>query len=272
MEPARIDDPADPRLADYRGVRDPEWLRARGAFLAEGRVAVAILAGSREFRTRSLVLTEAALGPMRDALAALPGDVPVYLATPAVLRATSGVSFHQGCVAVGEAVRARAASEILTSARLVVVLEDVANPDNVGGVFRNADAFGADAVLLSPRAAPPLYRKAIRTSLGATLRLPFAVLHDWPRELADLRDAGFTRIALTPGAGAQDLGELGACLALPPRIALLVGHEYAGLSPAALAAADLRVRIPMARPVDSINLAAACAIALARLHELRSRA
>jgi tRNA G18 (ribose-2'-O)-methylase SpoU len=271
MQPVRIDDPEDSRLADYRGVRDPEWLRRRGAFLAEGRVAVGILLEARELRTRSLVLTEAALASLSDALGRLAGDVPVYLVAPAVLLATSGVSFHQGCVAVGEVVRAATVDEILATARRVVVLEDVTNPDNVGGVFRNAHAFGADGVLLTPRCASPLYRKAIRTSLGATLRLPFAVLHDWPRDLERLHAAGFTRIALTPGEGAQDLGELGACLALPPRVALLVGHEYEGLSPAALAAADLRVRIPMARPVDSINLAAACAIALQRLHEIAAR-
>ncbi len=271
MEPVRIDDPMDPRLADYRDVRDPEWLRRRGAFLAEGRVAVGFLLEARDFRLRSLLVTEAALAALSDALAKRAAEAPVYVVTPAALLATSGVSFHQGCVAVGEPVRVRDADEILAAARLVVVLEDVANPDNVGGVFRNAHAFGADAALLSPRCASPLYRKAIRTSLGATLRLPFATLHDWPGDLARLRAAGFTRVALTPGDGAQDLGELGACLALPPRLALLVGHEYDGLSPAALAASDLRVRIRMARAVDSINLAAASAIALQRLFELRAR-
>jgi tRNA G18 (ribose-2'-O)-methylase SpoU len=271
MRPVRIDDPEDPRLADYRGVRDPEWLRRRGVFVAEGRVAVGILLEAREARTRSVLLTEAALAGMPDALARLPDDTPVYLVTPAVLLATSGVSFHQGCVAVGEVVRVATTDEVLAAARRVVVLEDVTNPDNVGGVFRNAHAFGADAVLLTPRCASPLYRKAIRTSLGATLRLPFAVLHDWPRDLERLRAAGFTRIALTPGEGARDLAEVGACLGLPPRVALLVGHEYEGLSPAALAGADLLLRIPMARPVDSINLAAASAIALERLHEIAAR-
>ncbi len=269
MEPVRIDDPEDPRLADYRGVRDPDWLRRRGAFLVEGRASVRVLLEATGFRIRSVLVTDAALASMRDALAALGAGAPVYLVTPAVLQATSGVPFHQGCVAAAEVERAHGLDEILASARRLLVLEDVANPDNVGGAFRSAYAFGADAVLLTERCSPPLYRKAIRTSLGATLRLPFAVLHEWPADLARLAAAGFTRIALTPGGPALEIGQLGACL--PPRVALLVGHEYDGLSPAALAGADLRVRIPMARPVDSINLAAACAIALERLHELAAR-
>jgi tRNA G18 (ribose-2'-O)-methylase SpoU len=268
----RIADAADPRLADYRGVRDPEWLRTRGLFLAEGRGVVRILVGARDFRARSVVVTEAALAAVGEALETLGDATPVYLVTSEVLLATSGVRFHQGCVAVAERERAPSLEEVLAGAgRVALALEDVVNPDNVGGLFRNAFAFGAGGVLLTARCASPLYRKAIRTSLGATLRLPFAVLHDWPRDLERLRAAGFTRIALTPGEGARDLAEVGACLGLPPRVALLVGHEYEGLSPAALAGADLLLRIPRARPVDSINLAAASAIALERLHEIAAR-
>lgn len=243
-------------------MRDPEWLRRRGLFVAEGRTVVASLLRARDFRVRSIVLTEMALRALARELGRLDGGVPVYEVDALTLEGVSGVRFHQGCVAVGERVRTPAVAELLDGARRVVVLEDVTNPDNVGGLFRSAEAFGVDAVLLSPRCASPLYRKALRTSMGASLRVPFAPLSLWPRELATLR-AAFRVVALTPDAAAADPSELGR-----EPTALLVGNEGDGLSPRALRSADLRLRIPMVPGTDSLNVATAAAIALHRLYEL----
>ncbi len=270
MKLERVADAADPRLADYRGVRDPEWLRLRGVFLAEGRGVVRILLAERDFRVRSIVVTEAALAAVGDALEARDDATPVYLVTNEVLLVTSGVRFHQGCVAVGERVRAPEVEEVLQGAgRVAVALENVVNPDNVGGIFRNACALGAGGVLLTPRCASPLYRKSIRTSLGATLRIPFATLGRWPEDLSHARAAGFTSLALTPDPGARPITELGSKVPIPARALLLVGNEGEGLTPGALAAADVRVRIPMIGGADSINVATAAAIALQRLFETR---
>ena len=151
----------------------------------------------------------------------------------------------------------------LSAARRVVVLEDVGNPDNIGGIFRNALALGAECVLLSPRCCDPLYRKAIRVSIGATLRLVFAYIDDWPEGLERLRAAGLTLVALTPEATATDIAELAS--RQPQRVALLLGTEGPGLSGAAKARADVRVRIPLAPGTDSLNVATAAGIALHRV-------
>jgi tRNA G18 (ribose-2'-O)-methylase SpoU len=150
---------------------------------------------------------------------------------------------------------------------VVVVLEGVTNADNVGGVFRNAAAFAADAVLLSPTCCDPLYRKAIRTSMGATLRLPYARLDEWPHGLDALRDRGFTIAALTPRQEAATFADFAASHQ-GAKVALLVGTEGDGLTPAAAAAAHVLVRIPIAPAVDSLNLAVAVGIALHQLSAL----
>jgi tRNA G18 (ribose-2'-O)-methylase SpoU len=248
----RIASPDDPRIADYRGVRDPEWLRRRGLFLAEGRSAVQTLLDSSRFRTRSLLLTATAYESLRDALDRLDGPTPVYLVERDVLARVSGVRFHQGCVAAGEVGEAPSAADVLAALgpgpRLLVVLQDVTNPDNVGGVFRSAHAFDVDAVLLTPRCCSPLYRKAIRTSLGAALRIPFAELDPGAPGLSELRKAG-----------------------PPERPALIIGSEHPGLPPELLDAADLQLRIPMSPTADSLNLATATAIALEHFFRLRTR-
>jgi tRNA G18 (ribose-2'-O)-methylase SpoU len=264
-----VADPLDPRLGDYRDVRDREWLTRRGLFLAEGREAVGTLLEADDFEVVSVLVSAASLESLRPRLERLGPSVPVYRVDRATLLGTSGVRFHQGCVAAGRRRRVPAPEELLDGARLILVLEDVTDPDNVGGLFRNAHAFGVDAVLVSPRCASPLYRKSIRTSLGASLRLAFAELDPWLEGLARLGRAGLTCIALTPDPSARDLGELGAKLALPERIALLVGNEGEGLSPGAHAACDLELRIPMRMGADSLNVATSAAIALHRLLELR---
>lgn len=262
-----VADSDDPRLDDYRDVKDPQWLRRRDIFLAEGRVVVLRLLESTRFRVRSLLLTETALKSLGNALDG--HTFPIYRVDREVLEGVAGVRFHQGCVAVAERPAEPSTQEILLglgdSAQRLLVLEGVADPDNVGGLFRNALAFGVAAVLLGPGCAHPLYRKSIRTSMGATLQVRFASMVDWPKDLSLLRAAGFSLIALTPSAGALDIRAFGTARPVPERVALLLGDEGYGLSKDALAACELRVRIDMTSEADSLNVATAAAIALHRL-------
>jgi tRNA G18 (ribose-2'-O)-methylase SpoU len=257
-----IEDPEDPRLADYREIRDAERRRRDGTFIAEGRQVVRRLLSAGRYRVRSALVTPPALHALGDALAA--AGVPTYLVRQDIVEAVVGMEFHHGCLAAGERGAEPTAEAVLAEARSdrLVVLEGLGDASNVGALFRNALAFGVGAVFLAPGTADPLYRKAIRVSSGATVALPFARLADWPRDLERLRDAGYTVLALTPRAEAVDIGELGAGRPLPARVALLVGTEGRGLSAEALAAADLQVRIPMAPEMDSLNVAAAGAVAL----------
>jgi tRNA G18 (ribose-2'-O)-methylase SpoU len=259
----RISAASDERVADYRDFKDPELRRRRGLFVVEGRQALRILIAAGRFRIRSALVSHSTLDVLRDAL---DEAAPVYVADASVLAEIAGVRFHQGCVALAERPPETPAGSLLDVAgrRLLLLLEDLTDPDNVGGAFRNAFAFGVDAVLLSSRCSDPLYRKAIRTSLGATLQIPFARAPDWIRLLECTREAGYRRLALTPDADALDVARLPT---LPERVALIVGNEGEGLTGATRAAADRRVRIPMAPGADSLNVAVACGIAL---HRIRS--
>ncbi len=247
----------DPRLSDYRKIPDPDLLRSRGLFIAEGRQVVRRLLAAPRFRVRSLLLTPAARAGLADLLPHV-ADVPVFVVTQDAMNAIAGFNIHRGCLAAGERPAPARWEDLAAAARVLVVLEGVANADNVGGIFRNAAAFGADAVLLGPSCADPLYRKAIRTSMGAALQVPFASMEDWPADLRRLKALGFGLWALTPSFEAR----LPWQVRRPARLALVVGHEGEGLSPAALEAADARVRIPIAVGVDSLNVATAAAIAL----------
>jgi tRNA G18 (ribose-2'-O)-methylase SpoU len=249
----------DPRVADYRNLPDPVLRRDRGIFVAEGRLIVRRLLASR-FPVRSVLATPAALDGLRDVLAE---GVPVYVARAEVLRGIVGVSFHRGCLAAGERVPEPALQGLLDHGRprrLLLVLEGISNPDNVGGVFRNALAFGVEGVLLAPGCGDPLYRKAIRVAMGGSLLVPFAALSDWPADLGRIRAAGFTLAALTPDA-ALDI----ATWEPPARLALLLGAEGNGLGAATRAAADVALRIAMAPGADALNVATAAGIALHRL-------
>jgi tRNA G18 (ribose-2'-O)-methylase SpoU len=264
MPVVRITDLADPRVADYRNVPDPVLLRDRNLFAAEGRFVVRMLLERGQPRLRSLLVTEAALDTFGDRPAV--AGVPVYVCPRTAMSELVGFDMTRGCVALGERPAPAQIGDVLPDGAgpcLVVVLEAAANADNVGGVFRNAAAFGADAVLLGPTCCDPLYRKAIRVSIGSTLRVPFAYLPEWPRELDLLRDGGFQVAALTPDGSADDVGRVAE--QVPLRLAIVAGAEGAGLSDAAIAATDLRIRIPMAPGVDSLNLATAVGIALHRL-------
>jgi tRNA G18 (ribose-2'-O)-methylase SpoU len=272
-----ISDPADPRVAEYANLRDLD-LRARpvggpiplpphGLFIAEGELVVHRLIASR-FKTRSVLTNRSRLETSRPILDRLPESTPVFLVTDALIDGILGFKFHRGILAVGEAGPPLALEDTLRSATLITVLEDLANLDNVGAVFRNTAAFAGPhgAVLLNDRCCDPLYRKAIRTSMGHVLRVPFTTLAPWPAALATLKEAGFTLLALSPRPDAIPLDRLAA--APPPKAALMLGAEGPGLSDAAMAAADLIVRIPIDQGADSLNVAVAAAVALHRLSPL----
>ena len=258
-----IDHLEDPRVASYAHVSDHAWLRAHGLFVAEGRLVVERLVAERRFAVQSVLLTPAAHASLGDAIAGL--DAPVYLCGQQLLDTLTGFNFHRGCLALADRGDPLVPIESLAGARLVVALEGVANPDNIGGIFRNALALGGDGVILDPTTSDPLYRKAIRTSMGATLRVPFARMEDWPGGLARFREAGFTLVALTPAADAVDIHGLAASRRSSP-LMLLAGHEGHGLTEAAMIASDVRCRIPVDPRSDSLNVAVAVGIALAVLN------
>ncbi|MBM3776783.1 MAG: RNA methyltransferase [Acidimicrobiia bacterium] len=248
----------DPRLDLYRNVPDPELLATRGVFIAEGRLVVTRLLASR-FAAESLLLSPAAAEALADTLATHP-SLPVYIAPAAAISLVAGFNVHRGCLGVGRRRTPQRGTVLAQQARTLLVLERIGNADNVGGIFRNAAALGADGVLVGPGTVDPLYRKAIRTSMGATLEVPYASPDDWPGDLVRLREQGVAVVALTPS------GDTSLDAAVPAlrdrRVALLLGHEGDGLSGDALETADLRVRIPVAAGTDSINVASAVAVAL----------
>jgi tRNA G18 (ribose-2'-O)-methylase SpoU len=258
LEP--VGDLDDPRLADYLHLRDPSRRmgieRAQGIFIVEGHLSVAALLAS-PCHVRSILVTEAHADRYGDVA------VPVYALPSRAIEQLTGVHFHRGVLAAAERPRLPSVAALARSARRLLALESVNDHENIGGLFRNAAAFGVDGVVLDPTTADPLYRRATRVSLGQVLRVPFARAEAWPGALDDLRAAGITLVALSP-AGTETLAEL---VARPPaRLALLVGAEGPGLSEVALAAADRRVRIPMVGGVDSVNVATAAAIALSALY------
>lgn len=262
----RVADVRDPRLAEYANVAQPKALRQRGRLVAEGRFVVERLLATGRFEIESLLLSEASLSALSPVLERYAPSAPVYVCAPAALERLTGHEFHRGCLALARRPAPFRVDDVLRRARSVVVLENVANADNVGGVFRNAAAFGADAVLLGPGCADPWYRKTIRTSMGYSLELPFVAIEP-PGALVpvleQLRALDFSLLALTPGPRARELASV--TIASSARLALVVGAEGDGLSAAALAACPEHVRIPMRSSVDSLNLAVASGIALYRL-------
>jgi tRNA G18 (ribose-2'-O)-methylase SpoU len=239
-----VTDAGDERIAGYARLTDAGH-RRDGTFVLEGALAVerAVAAG---IRLRSLLLA-----PHKTSVAStVPGDVRVFVAERPVLRELTGFDVHRGVLALGERPTARPAAEVLAGARLALVVEGVSDAENVGALFRNAAAFGA-VVLVDDATCDPLQRRCVRVSVGNVLAVA------WARgTLADAAGAGLTTVALTP-AGDVDLVDVEA-----ERAAVVVGAEGPGLSPEALAAADVRARIPMAPGVDSLNVATAAAIAL----------
>ena len=251
----------DPRLALYRGIGDAELMREHGLFVAEGRLVVRRVLEDRRFRVRSCLLNEAARAALGDALAHLTPDVPVFVRDTSHFEGLTGFHIHRGCLALVERPAPLALADAVAGARTVVVLEGVTDADNVGSIFRNAAALGGDAVVLSPACCDPLYRKAIRTSMGAVLHVPFARAAEWPQALDALRQDGFVLAALTPDASAEALDAFVA-RTRQARVAWLAGTEGAGLTREAEARADVRVRVPMRPGVDSLNVATAVGIGL----------
>jgi tRNA G18 (ribose-2'-O)-methylase SpoU len=256
-----ITDGDDGRLEAYRVVADPVLARERGCFVAEGREVVRRLVEDRPGDVESILISPSAHDRLRRFLATRIPDVPVYVASVAVMRSVTGFNFHRGCLALARRHAPADWAEVVDplGEAFVVVAESLANPDNLGALFRNAQALGAAAVLLSPGCTDPLYRKAIRTSMGATLALPWAWARPWPGTLEALRARGFHVVALTPSADADPID--GVLRGGRARLALLVGNEGRGLSDAALSRATRTVRIPQADGTDSLNVATAAAIA-----------
>ena len=264
MNAVRIDDAADARISDYRNVPDPELTARRGLFVAEGRLVVERLLASRRFKTRSVLVTETAFNSIKATLATH-HELPVYVVDQRVMNAITGFNIHRGCLALGERRPYGDWRTIVAGVECVVILERVGNADNVGSIFRNAAAFGVDAILLGTACADPLYRKAIRTSMGAALAVPFAHTDSWPEPLLELSTDAWAVVALTPSARST-VREVAAAIA-GSRTAIVVGHEGEGLTPEALAGCDHHARIPMGEGTDSLNVATAIAVAL---YEFRS--
>jgi tRNA G18 (ribose-2'-O)-methylase SpoU len=255
-----VSDPADPRLDDFRDLTDADVRPdRRGVVIAEGANVVERLAAS-PYPMRAVVGVPARIEALRPARAGV--DVPVYAVDKWVLSDVVGFRVTRGVLAAATRPPAPDVAALLDGARRVAVLEALNDFENLGALFRNAAAFGVEAVLLDPRCADPLYRRSVRVSMGHVLRVPFAVLPGaWPASLNALHSRGFRLLAMTPAPAATPLREVVA----PPRWAVLLGAEGPGLSAAALAAADELVRIPMAGGVDSLNVATAAAVAFAQL-------
>jgi tRNA G18 (ribose-2'-O)-methylase SpoU len=198
--------------------------------------------------------------PAADLVAAVSAlGAPVYVAPPGALEELTGYQVHRGLLAAMNRRPLPKLAQLLPAARRVAVLEDVVDHTNCGAAFRSAAAFGVDAVLITPSCADPLYRRAVRTSMGAVFVVPWTRLSAWPGDLVELHDAGFVTAALTPDPAATDLREFAAHA--PERLALVFGTEGDGLRPDTLGATTVRVRIPMAGGLDSLNVAAAAAVA-----------
>ena len=257
-----IEDPDDPRIAAYRQVRERDLVGRAGGFIAEGEVVLRACVRSGRWPLASVLLARKRLAALADLIAALPPTTGVYAADQPVLDAVAGFHIHRGILGHGLREAGPDAAELLAGLgprALVVALFGIGNHDNMGGVFRNAAAFGADAVLLDADCCDPLYRKAIRVSVGAALTVPFAWLSAEDDPVALLDRHGFETLALSP-AGAQPL----ASLRRPPRAALLLGSEGPGLD-AALMARARTVSIPMAGSFDSLNVATSSGVALYHL-------
>jgi tRNA G18 (ribose-2'-O)-methylase SpoU len=263
-----IDDPADPRIEAYAQVRERDLVGRLGGFIAEGEVVLRALVGAdARCRPASLLIAETRLQRLTPLIERLDPALPVFVAPQRVMDAITGFHIHRGVLAHGLRPPEPGAAALLDGLRaraLVLVLCGIANHDNMGGLFRNAAAFGADGVLIDAACCDPLYRKAIRVSVGATLKVPFARLAPGEDALETLAGAGFTALALTP-AGGEPIERL----ARPSRAALLFGAEGPGLPPALLRRAR-QVSIPMAAGWDSLNVAAASAVALHELTRGRS--
>lgn len=264
---------ADDRIADFISLTDIR-LRSRnepekGLYIAESATVIrrAIAAGHRP---RSFLMAEKWLADLAPVIAEVPlrddgTPVPVYLADSALLEEIVGFNLHRGALAAMHRPLLAPVAELLASARggegarRVAILEDIVDHTNVGAIFRSAAALGVDAVLVTPRCSDPLYRRSVRVSMGTVFQVPWTRMDSWPGGLTELQDAGFTVAALALDDDSVSLDDIEADP--PERLALVLGTEGHGLSAKAIAASDMTVKIPMAGVVDSLNVAAASAVA-----------
>ncbi|MEV5649311.1 RNA methyltransferase [Nocardia sp. NPDC052254] len=253
-----IADPGDPRVADFRDLnsadRRPDLPGGKGLVIAEGVVVVQRMLTSR-FQPFALLGVGRRFDQLGPDLAGV--DIPYYRVDSQVMAEIVGFHLNRGVLAVAYRPPELLPEEILPTARTIAVLEGVNDHENIGSIFRNAAGLGADAVLFGDRCADPLYRRAVRVSMGHVLRVPFAALPTWPDGLHTLREEGFRIIALTPDPAAVNL----ATAMTGERVALLLGAEGPGLTEAAMRATDIRARIPMTPGTDSLNVATAAAMA-----------
>ncbi|OBK23278.1 TrmH family RNA methyltransferase [Mycobacterium asiaticum] len=256
-----VNDPDDPRLDDFRDLnsvdRRPDLPTGKGLVIAEGVLVVQRMLASR-FTPRALLGTDRRLQELRDDLAGTP--LPYYRTSAEVMAQAVGFHLNRGVLAAASRVPEPSVAEVIEGARTVAVLEGVNDHENLGSIFRNAAGLGVDAVVFGSGCADPLYRRAVRVSMGHALLVPYARAGDWPADLVLLKDRGFRLLAMTPQGDARDLPQAAAAVRDEP-IALLVGAEGPGLSRAALRISDMRVRIPMSRGTDSLNVATAAAVA-----------
>jgi tRNA G18 (ribose-2'-O)-methylase SpoU len=260
--PIPVSDPDDPRIKAYRAVRERDLVGRQHRFVAEGEVVLRVLLKQSRFRIESLLLAESRLESLDDALNHLPPEVPVYSANRAVMDAIVGFPIHRGILAIAHRAPLLPVEELLSQMpekALVVGLIGLANHDNVGGIFRNAAAFGAKAVLLDQETCDPLYRKAIRVSVGGALVVPFTRAPSPDAMIQALKAASFDVIALSP-SGREILSQVQPTR----RAALLLGAEGPGL-PSKLLAQTRTVSIPMSGGFDSLNVATTSGIALHHL-------
>ncbi|MEU0628848.1 RNA methyltransferase [Streptomyces sp. NPDC005989] len=263
-----VDDPDDPRLRDYTGLTDVELRRRRepaeGLFIAEGEKVIR-RARHAGYEMRSMLLSAKWVDLMRDVIDEVPA--PVYAVSPELAERVTGYHVHRGALASMQRRPLPTADELLattfdaavTGPRRIAVFEDIVDHANLGAAFRNAAALGIDAVLLTPRCADPFYRRSVKVSMGGVFQVPWTRLESWPKDVGVLRSAGFTLAALCLSERAITLDELAA--RKDEKLALVFGTEGAGLAPGTLAAVDEHVRIPMDAGVDSLNVAAASAVA-----------
>ncbi|MFC9993432.1 TrmH family RNA methyltransferase [Nocardia sp. NPDC127526] len=253
-----IDDPADPRIADFRDLnsadRRPDLPGGKGLVIAEGVVVVQRMLASR-FTPFALLGVSRRFEQLEEDLAGV--DVPYYRTSAEVMAEVVGFHLNRGVLAAARRPRELTAAEVLAQARTVAVLEGINDHENLGSIFRNAAGLGADAVLFGDRCSDPLYRRAVRVSMGHVLRVPFAQLPGLPGSLDMLRAKGFQIIALTPNPKAGTL----ATAMTGDKVALLLGAEGPGLTEETMAASDIRARIPMTPGTDSLNVATAAAMA-----------
>jgi tRNA G18 (ribose-2'-O)-methylase SpoU len=272
MEIARIDDFEDPRIAEYRNLKDSQLIADHHHFIVEGRGNLLVLLAGARFQPDSILLSERTYASMKEELEAIAPACPIFVAGQVVMDQIVGFPIHRGCLAVCERGGVEDPLELARQALAreaaprLVILEGLTNHDNVGGVFRNSMCLGGRVVLLCPRCCDPLYRKAIRTSMGGSLVVPYARARDFGEMLDGLKALGFEILALDPAPEGVDLGSIDSA-GLGP-VALMFGTEGEGLSASALARADRRVRIAMEPATDSLNVSVSAAIAL---HGLRAQ-